>query len=67
MRVMRLVFEKKKHIFSNDVYSGKKLFLKICLFSSIFFLKHLFYFWKLFEFNYGIRLIYLYAVLLLNS
>ena len=26
MKVMRLVFEKKKHIFSNDVYSGKNFF-----------------------------------------
>ena len=35
---MRLVFEKKKNIFfSNDVYSGKKIFLKICFFSSVFF------------------------------
>ena len=35
MRVMRLVFEKKT-IFFNDVYSGKKLFLKIWFFSSVF-------------------------------
>ena len=33
---MRLVFE-NKHIFSNDVYSGKKLFLKFWFFSSVFF------------------------------
>ena len=39
MRVMRLVFEKKNVYFSNDVYSGKKLFLKIWFFSSVFFLK----------------------------
>ena len=34
---MRLVFEKKNVFFSNDVYSGKKLFLKIWFFSSVFF------------------------------
>ena len=34
---MRLVFGKNV-FFSNDVYSGKKLFLKIWLFSSVFFL-----------------------------
>ena len=38
MRVMRLVFEKKT-FFSNNVYSGKKLFLKIWFFSSVFFYK----------------------------
>ena len=38
MRVMRLVFKKKNVFFSNDVYSEKKkLFLKIWVFSSVFF------------------------------
>ena len=37
MRVMRLVFEKNV-FFSNNVYSGKKIFFKICFFSSVFFL-----------------------------
>ena len=37
MRDMRLVFKKKTFFFSNDVYSGKKIFLKICFFSSVFF------------------------------
>ena len=32
------MFEKKKHFFPNDVYSGKKIFLKICFISSVFFL-----------------------------
>ena len=29
---------KKDVFFSNDVYSGKNIFLKICFFSSVFFL-----------------------------
>ena len=36
---MRLVFEKKNVFFSNNVYSGKKLYLKIWLFSSVYFSK----------------------------
>ena len=39
---MRLVFEKKNIFFSNDVYSGKKLFLKIWFFSSVFYYKNFF-------------------------
>ena len=39
---MQLVFEKKTYFFSNDVYSGKKKFLKICFFSSVFFSKFFF-------------------------
>ena len=39
MRLMRLVFEKKNIFFSNDVYCGKKLFLKIWFFSSVYFSK----------------------------
>ena len=42
MRVMRLVFEKKT-IFFNDVYSGKKNFLKIWFFSSVFFFPTFFF------------------------
>ena len=42
MRVLWLVFEKKKTFFLNDVHSGKKFFLKICFFSSVFFSKIVF-------------------------
>ena len=37
MRVMWLVFEKKKHIFFKQCLFWKKLFLKIRFFSSVFF------------------------------
>ena len=48
---------KKKRIFSNDVYSGKKLFLKIWVFSSVFFFLIFFFKWVYFTFESCLSLI----------
>ena len=53
---MRLVFEKKNIFFQTMFILEKKTFSQDLFILFNFFLKCLFYFLKLFEFNYGIRL-----------